>query len=83
MSAIDIQEAMGGILSPPKPVERRVDFDSVDDGWGPPGTTIPPPLLGEIPGSAEPKSGIIPIPNVDSAPSWSPRRARPRCPGRS
>jgi hypothetical protein len=69
MSAIDIAEVIGNVPGQ-KPVERRADFDpeSVDDGWGPPGTTIPPPLLGAIPGSAEPKSGIIPIPNVDSAP---------------
>jgi hypothetical protein len=42
--------------------------EDVDDGWGPPGTTIPPPLLGAIPGSITPASGIIPIPNIDSAP---------------
>ena len=43
--------------------------ESVDDGWGMPGTTIPPPLLGAIPGSLEPhSSGVIPIPNIDSEP---------------
>jgi hypothetical protein len=41
---------------------------SVDDGWGLPGTTIPPPLLGAMPGSLEPVSGVIPMPNIDSAP---------------
>jgi hypothetical protein len=39
-----------------------------DEGWGPPGTTIPPPLLGAIPGAITPASGVIPIPDVDSAP---------------
>ena len=42
--------------------------DDLDDGWGPPGTTIPPPLLGSIPGAITPASGIIPIPDMDSAP---------------
>jgi hypothetical protein len=42
--------------------------DDLDDGWGPPGTTIPPPLLGAIPGAITPASGIIPIPDMDSAP---------------
>jgi len=37
----------------------------IDDGWG---ETIPPPLLGAIPGSLEPQSGIIPLPDMDSAP---------------
>jgi hypothetical protein len=50
-------------------VQRRNDYDPVDDGWGPPGTTIPPPLLGAIPGAVDgPASGVIPIPNIDSAP---------------
>jgi hypothetical protein len=43
-------------------------IDPLDDGWGPPGTTIPPPLLGAMPGAIEPESGVIPISNVDSAP---------------
>src|SRR6185369_8073253 len=42
--------------------------DDDDEKWGPPGTTIPPPLLGAIPGSVTPASGIIPIPDMDSAP---------------
>lgn len=59
---------------PPSPREPapRQDYDSVDDGWGPPGTTIPPPLLGALPGTDDSGSvrvsGEIPIPNVDSAP---------------
>ena len=62
MTAVQIDEAVGA------KVPRSADFDNVDDGWGPPGTTIPPPLLGEIPGSNEPKSGMIPLPDVDTAP---------------
>jgi hypothetical protein len=55
-------------------LRRRIEHDSVDDGWGPPGTTIPPPLLGAIPGgddedeNAGAGSGAIPMPNVDSSP---------------
>jgi hypothetical protein len=49
--------------------ERKIEHDALDDGWGPPGTTIPPPLLGAIPDSGgTPQSGVIPIPNLDSAP---------------
>jgi hypothetical protein len=48
--------------------KAAIDHDPVDDGWGPPGTTIPPPLLGAIPGNHTPPSGIIPLPNIDSAP---------------
>ncbi|CAN5907253.1 hypothetical protein BH11MYX3_BH11MYX3_28740 [soil metagenome] len=51
--------------APPKPIEH----DDVDDGWGPPGTTIPPPLLGAVPGANDdPGSGRIPVSNVDAAP---------------
>jgi hypothetical protein len=39
-----------------------------DDGWGAPGTTIPPPFLGAIPGSMEPRTGAFPLPDMDSAP---------------
>jgi hypothetical protein len=49
----------------------RQDYDSVDDGWGPPGTTIPPPLLGTLPGAESgrvSRSGEIPVPDIDSAP---------------
>jgi len=43
--------------------------DSVDDGWGPPGTTIPPTLLGAIPGSADDDvPGRIPVSSLDTAP---------------
>gem|GEM_PF-2003563 len=57
---------------------RRIDYDPVDDGWGPPGTTIPPPLLGAIPGSDDDDDdddaasgaalNLIPIHSVDSSP---------------
>jgi Type II secretion system (T2SS), protein E, N-terminal domain len=52
---------------------RRIEYDPVDDGWGPPGTTIPPPLLGAIPGSEldddeDESTGTIPMPNFDSSP---------------
>ena len=51
-------------------LRRRIEADAIDDGWGPPGTTIPPPLLGAIPGSEdyEENSGAIPMANVDSSP---------------
>jgi hypothetical protein len=49
-------------------VMSSIDEDDLDDGWGPPGTTIPPPLLGAIPGALDEHSGIIPMPNIDSAP---------------
>ena len=48
---------------------RKIDYDAIDDGWGPPGTTIPPPLLGAIPGSEDDdEPSAIPMPNVDSSP---------------
>jgi len=49
---------------------KTIDYDPVDDGWGPPGTTIPPPLLGAIPGSEgdDESTSRIPMPDVDSAP---------------
>ncbi len=43
-------------------------LDDVDDGWGPPGTTIPPPLLGAIPGNDEPNIGMIPLPDLEHSP---------------
>ncbi len=52
------------------PEGRKIDYDPVDDGWGPPGTTIPPPLLGSIPGSEDDGDGAsrIPLADPDSAP---------------
>ena len=47
---------------------RAIDYDDLDDGWGPPGTTIPPPLLGAVPGSDDDGvAGAIPL-DIDSAP---------------
>jgi hypothetical protein len=57
MSAVELDQVVPG----------RVD-DSGDDVWGRPGSTIPPPLLGAMPGSLEPASGMIPMPNLDSEP---------------
>lgn len=63
------------IVDEPTRADRRVDYDPVDDGWGPPGTTIPPPLLGALPGSDDDRDGddseddeVIPLSNVDAAP---------------
>jgi hypothetical protein len=49
---------------------RTIDHDPLDDGWGPPGTTIPPPLLGAIPGSEDDAGGPgrIPMPDVEAVP---------------
>jgi hypothetical protein len=72
MSAVELDEAIPDrtsdlVLSAP---QRSFDYDPQDEGWGPPGTTIPPPLLGAIPGSDD-EDGIpskgIPI-DIDSAP---------------
>ncbi len=54
-----------GVRTPRAP-DPGTELD--DEGWGPPGTTIPPPLLGAIPGAITPASGVIPISDVDSAP---------------
>jgi hypothetical protein len=54
-------------------VPRMIEPES-DDGWGPPGTTIPPPLLGAMPGTGDDDDQldssaiVIPIANVDTAP---------------
>ena len=63
MTAIEIDEAVETT-----DVRAARESDEVDDGWGPPGTTIPPPLLGAMPGTTEEEPGVIPMPNVDSAP---------------
>lgn len=78
MSAVELDAVIPERKSTTELVEqtstrRRHDYDSVDDGWGPPGTTIPPPLLGAIPGADDDGAGevdgaTIPIANVDSAP---------------
>ena len=65
------------LAAPPRPrsANRPIEHDEVDDGWGPPGTTIPPPLLGAVPGSddegegeAETTTGRIPVSNPDATP---------------
>lgn len=70
MSALELDDAIPQRRAEPVPAHlaRHVDYDPVDDGWGPPGTTIPPPLLGAIPGSVTPARGVFPIANPDSAP---------------
>ncbi len=71
MSAVELDSAVPERRTEPhlpRPA-RRIEHDDVDDGWGPPGTTIPPPLLGAIPGTDNDQPpGIIPISNLDSAP---------------
>ncbi len=52
MSAIELDEVIPGRSAEVVPAhlsKRQADYDPVDEGWGPPGTTIPPPLLGAIP----------------------------------
>jgi hypothetical protein len=57
----------------PRPGSRRtapalaIDHDAVDDGWGPPGTTIPPPFVGAAIDDSQPLARI-PISDADSAP---------------
>lgn len=69
MSAIELDAVIPGRSSDVIPAHLvKQTAEETDDGWGPPGTTIPPPLLGAIPGAIEPRSGIIPLPDVDSAP---------------
>jgi hypothetical protein len=57
----------GGPTVPATTVMSAVELpaDDDDDGWGPPGTTIPPQLLGAMPGTITPASGIIPISTID------------------
>jgi hypothetical protein len=73
MTAVELDDAIPERtteLTSEQLLHRRADRDAVDDGWGPPGTTIPPPLLGAIPGSEydDHGSAAIPMPNVDSSP---------------
>ncbi len=89
MTAVELDEVIPDRSSEVVPAhldKRHVDYDPVDEGWGPPGTTIPPPLLGAIPGAVEPSSsGVIPISNLDSqplmvAPALAPEISRPSGP---
>jgi hypothetical protein len=74
MTAVELDEMMPGRSSEIMPAHLHPsaaahgDDGDDDDDWGPPGTTIPPPLLGSIPGSLGEQSGVIPIPDVDTAP---------------
>jgi hypothetical protein len=72
MSAAELDDAVPertAEFTPEHLARRRIEHDAVDDGWGPPGTTIPPPLLGAIPGSEDDEApNAIPMPNVDSSP---------------
>ncbi|MBV8762100.1 MAG: hypothetical protein JO257_32705, partial [Deltaproteobacteria bacterium] len=56
MTAVEIETTTGGKID---------DYDPIDEGWGSPGTTIPPTLLGAMPGTLTPASGIIPISTLD------------------
>ena len=57
------------IAEPPEPTaakaKRPIDHDDLDDGWGPPGTTIPPPLLGSQTVDDSAPVGRIPIDDDD------------------
>ncbi len=73
----------GNDESRPTAQVRVPQVTDAEDDWGPPGTTIPPPLLGAMPGVADQpqSSSAIPIPNLDSgplivAPPMPPERAR-------
>ena len=74
MSAIELDDAIPGRTTDVVPghlAKPRIEYDAVDDGWGPPGTTIPPPLLGAIPGSDDDDDEVpsrIPMPDIDSLP---------------
>jgi len=64
----DVDDEPAAPPPPSKPEPMKLDYDPLDDGWGPPGTTIPPPLLGSVPGSDDPGMGRIPVSNVDAQP---------------
>jgi hypothetical protein len=68
MSAVELDEMVPGRSSEIMPAHLGGAADDGDEDWGPPGSTIPPPLLGSIPGALDEQSGVIPIPDVDTAP---------------
>ncbi len=72
MSAVELDDAIpqrSSDIIPAHLAKKRHVQDDVDDGWGPPGTTIPPPLLGAVPGSADDDvPGRIPVSSFDTAP---------------
>lgn len=62
-----------GTLARPLHKPKWAEHEDLDDGWGPPGSTIPPPLLGAMPGTADDDDddgvpGRIPVADVNSAP---------------
>jgi hypothetical protein len=63
-------------------VDTRPPSSSIDDDWGPPGTTIPPPFLGAMVPPDDATSGRIPVHDdgLDSAPLLinQPRVEQPR-----
>ncbi len=63
----ELGDVRGGKPTVVMPAMRPEDHDD-DEQWGAPGTTIPPPFLGAIPGSEQRQFGVIPIADVDSAP---------------
>jgi hypothetical protein len=50
--------------SPRRRSQHRTQED-IDDDWGPPGTTIPPPFLGAMPGTDTAAPGAIPLSTDD------------------
>ena len=62
-------EVVPGHLAPRRREVIHTAHDALDDGWGPPGTTIPPPLLGAAPGTDDDAgSDRIPLDSFDAAP---------------
>ena len=77
MTAVELDSAIPGRRDQVVPAHLeppRVDIDPTDEGWGPPGTTIPPALLGAMPGIDDelgPALGEgrrIPVPSGNTAP---------------
>ncbi|HEY3804617.1 MAG TPA: hypothetical protein VGL61_18505 [Kofleriaceae bacterium] len=84
MSTIELDEMIPDRSAEIVPAHLEVvaDDEDVDDGWGPPGTTIPPPLLGAIPGNEDAPLGLIPLPDLERqpllvSPASPPDHARP------
>lgn len=59
-----MEEKESGASTKPHALPPQLD---VDDGWGPPGTTIPPPFLGALPGTEQSgRTETIPLAADDS-----------------
>ncbi|HEU0036812.1 MAG TPA: hypothetical protein VFQ53_39655 [Kofleriaceae bacterium] len=84
MSAAELDEVIperNDSIVPAHLAGRRRD---ADESWGPPGTTIPPPLLGALPGTDDDEvdgSARIPMGNIDSAPLLVAAPTPPEQPG--